>query len=64
MNSMTAHDKKFWDPYLAGALSGLVLIGSVGFAGKFFCASTTFVLSTGMIEKIGVFCHGCYLQRT
>ena len=46
------NDKKFWNPYLAGALSGLVLIASVGFAGKFFGTSTTFVRSTGMIEKI------------
>jgi len=52
MNSTTAHDRKFWNPYLAGALSGLVLIGSAGVAGKFFGASTTFVRSTGMIEKI------------
>jgi len=52
MNSTTPRDRCFWNPYLAGALSGLVLIASVGFAGKFFGASTTFVRSTGMIEKI------------
>jgi uncharacterized protein len=52
MNRTTAHDGRFWNPYLAGALSGLVLIGSVGFAGKFFGASTTFVRSAGMIEQI------------
>jgi uncharacterized membrane protein HdeD (DUF308 family) len=41
-----------WNPYLAGALTGLVMILSVWFAGKYFGASTTFVRSAGMIEKI------------
>ena len=41
-----------WSPYLAGALTGLVMILSVWFAGKYFGASTTFVRSAGMIEKI------------
>ena len=40
-----------WSPYLAGALSGLVLILSVWIAGKFFGASTSFVRSAGLIEK-------------
>lgn len=43
---------KGWSPYLAGALSGLVLILSVLVAGKYFGASTTFVRSAGMVEKI------------
>jgi len=47
-----ARDKSFWNPYLAGALSGLVLVASVALAGKFFGTSTTFVRSTGMIETI------------
>ena len=41
-----------WSPYLAGALSGVVLIVSVLIAGKFFGASTSFVRSAGLIEKI------------
>ena len=41
-----------WSPYLAGALSGLVSIGSVWFVGKYLGASTTFVKTTGMLEKI------------
>ena len=41
-----------WSPYLAGALTGLVMILSVWFAGKYFGASTTFVRTAGMIEKI------------
>ena len=41
-----------WNPYLAGALSGLVSIGSIWFVGKYFGASTTFVRTTGMVEKL------------
>jgi len=41
-----------WSPYLAGGISGLVAIGSIWFVGKFFGASTTFVRTTGMIEKV------------
>lgn len=43
--------ERLWSPYLAGALSGLVLILSVWIAGKYFGASTTFVRSVGMIEQ-------------
>lgn len=49
MNWLT---KKEWSPYLAGALSGVVLILSVWIAGKFFGASTSFARSAGMIEKL------------
>ena len=46
---------KRWDPYIAGALTGLLLILSVLIAGKFFGASTTFSRSMAVIEKrIGV----------
>lgn len=45
-------DDKGWSPYLAGALAGIVMILSVWIAGKYFGASTTFVRSAGMIEKI------------
>jgi hypothetical protein len=48
---MDTGNDKGWSPYLAGALSGLVLIGSVWVSGKYFGASTTFVRSAGMIEK-------------
>ena len=41
-----------WNPYLAGALSGFVSIGSVWFVGKYLGASTTFVRTTGMLEKL------------
>ena len=44
-------EKRGWNPYLAGALSGVVLKLSVWIAGKYFGASTTFVRSAGLIEK-------------
>ena len=40
-----------WNHYLAGALAGLVSIGSVWFTGKYFGASTTFVRGAGYVEK-------------
>jgi hypothetical protein len=49
---MESTEKKGWSPYLAGALGGILSVLSVWIAGKFFGASTTFVRSTGMIEKI------------
>lgn len=41
-----------WSPYLAGALSGLVGVLSVWFTGHYFGASTSFVRTAGMIERI------------
>lgn len=41
-----------WNPYLAGALSGLVSVASVAVAGHFLGASTTFVRAAGMLEKL------------
>ena len=49
---MKGIDDKGWSPYLAGALAGIVMILSVWIAGKYFGASTTFVRSAGLIEKI------------
>lgn len=45
-------EDKGWNPYVAGALSGVVSIGSIWFVGKYLGASTTFVRTTGMVEKI------------
>lgn len=47
-----SNDGKPWNPYLAGALAGLVSIGSVWFAGKYFGASTTFVKTAGLVEQL------------
>lgn len=49
---MKQHDSGAWSPYLAGALSGLVGIFSVWFAGQYFGASTSFVRTAGMIEQL------------
>jgi len=49
---MAVTEEKGWSPYLAGALSGVLSILSVWIVGKYFGASTTFVRSAGMIEKI------------
>jgi uncharacterized protein len=46
-------DKKgAWNPYLAGALTGLLMVFSVWFTGKYVGASTTFVRSAGMIQQM------------
>jgi len=44
-------EKGAWSPYLAGGLSGLVIIVSVLNTGKFFGASTSFVRSAGIFGK-------------
>lgn len=41
-----------WSPYFAGALSGLVGVFSVWFAGQYFGASTSFVRTAGLIEQL------------
>jgi uncharacterized protein len=41
-----------WNPYVAGFLTGLLLIASVWFTGKYIGASTTFVRTAGFIERI------------
>jgi len=48
---MTLLTKKTWSPYIAGALTGVVMVLSVWLTGKYFGASTTFVRSAGMVEK-------------
>lgn len=45
-------ESKPWSPYLAGALTGLLLISSVWLTGKYVGASTTFVRTAGLIEKL------------
>jgi hypothetical protein len=43
---------KAWSPYLAGALTGLVMVFSVWLTGKYFGASTSFVATSGMLESL------------
>jgi uncharacterized membrane protein YedE/YeeE len=45
-------DEGSWSPYIAGGLSGLVIIVSVLWTGQFFGASTSFVRSAGMLGKV------------
>lgn len=45
-------EKGSWSPYLAGSLSGLVAVLSVWITGKYFGASTSYVRTAGMIEKL------------
>ena len=47
----TELEKGAWNPYLAGGLSGLVIIVSVLNTGQFFGASTSFVRSAGIFGK-------------
>jgi hypothetical protein len=49
---MKNFNERGWSPYLAGAMSGVVIILSVWISGKYFGASTTFARSAGMIEKL------------
>ena len=42
---------KTWNPYLAGALVGILLVLSVIVAGKYLGASTTFARAASVIEK-------------
>ncbi|MBI5099741.1 MAG: YeeE/YedE family protein [Nitrospirae bacterium] len=43
---------KGWNPYLAGALTGVLIILSAGIAKQYFGASTCFVRMAGFIEQI------------
>ncbi len=45
-------ESQAWSPYVAGALTGLLLVFSVWFTGKYVGASTTFVRSAGFIERV------------
>jgi uncharacterized protein len=49
---MKTMEKGQWNPYLAGALAGLVSIFSVWAAGKYLGASTSFVKSAAMVENL------------
>jgi hypothetical protein len=51
MSKGGAMRKRVWNPYLAGAFAGVLLVLSVLIAGKFLGASTTFARSASVIEK-------------
>jgi hypothetical protein len=43
--------KKTWNPYLAGSLTGVLLVLSVLISGQYLGASTTFARSASVIEQ-------------
>jgi hypothetical protein len=43
---------KAWSPYLAGAMTGVLMALSVLIAGKYFGASTSYVRSAGLLEGL------------
>ena len=45
-------DKGAWNPYVAGAATGLLAVVSVAVSGQYLGASTTFVRGAGMVERI------------
>lgn len=49
---MSGKSREGWSPYLAGALTGLVMVFSVWLSGKFFGASTSFVRTAGLLESL------------
>ena len=51
---MSSAPEKGWNPYLAGALTGLVMVLSVRLTGKYFGVSTSFAVTSGMLESIVV----------
>ncbi len=48
---MKSSNDNGWNPYIAGGLTGLAAIASVGIADKFYGVSTTFSRTAGFIEK-------------
>jgi hypothetical protein len=50
--TMNTKEGKGWNPYFAGALTGLLMVLSVAFAGRLFGVSTTFARAAGMVEQV------------
>jgi len=48
---MTQREAGSWSPYLAGALTGLLIVLSAYFTGNFFGASSSFVRAAVIIEQ-------------
>jgi hypothetical protein len=49
---MSLREDRGWNPYVAGALTGILIVLSANFTGNYFGASTSFVRTAGMIEKL------------
>ena len=52
MKGMDKMDQPQWSPYIAGGLAGLLIVLSAWTTGNLFGASTSFVRSAGMVEKL------------
>lgn len=48
---MSDDDDRGWNPYIAGGLSGVLLVLSAWLVGKFFGASTTFSRAASLVEQ-------------
>ena len=48
---MTSRENRGWNPYVAGALAGILIVLSANFTGNYFGASSSFVRTAGLIEK-------------
>jgi len=49
---MSSTDDRGWNPYGAGAITGLLVVLSAYFTGNFFGASSSFVRTAGLIEQL------------
>ncbi len=49
---MIKNESPQWSPYIAGSLTGVLIVLSALVTGNLFGASTTFVRGAGMLEKI------------
>ena len=49
---MSLREDRGWNPYVAGALTGILIVLSANFTGNYFGASSSFVRTAGIIEKL------------
>jgi uncharacterized membrane protein len=49
---MFSREGRGWNPYVAGALTGILIVLSANFTGNYFGASTSFVRTAGLVEKL------------
>ena len=49
---MSLREDRGWNPYVAGALAGILIVLSANFTGYYFGASSSFVRTAGLIEKL------------
>jgi len=49
---MSVRDDQGWNPYVAGALTGVLIVLSAYFTNNYFGASASFVRTAGIIEEL------------